>query len=165
MASGHGLVALILMLLDESTPNAVAVDIRIPPSAVKLQARFVAQWPRLAGRVTYVESSLRDVELTAEDHVVSAHACGALTDDVLSCALLAQASVAVLPCCQAEGKNDTAGLLGWMDSSLAIDVARAQRMRQAGYQIYTQTIPETITPKNRLLIAMAQRRPSPEPAT
>jgi hypothetical protein len=39
-----------------------------------------------------------------------------------------------------------------MDDALAIDVVRARRLAGQGYQIWTQHIPEDITPKNRLLI-------------
>ena len=41
---------------------------------------------------------------------------------------------------------------GWLDAPLAIDVVRAQRLRANGYRIRTQTIPDAITPKNRLLL-------------
>lgn len=157
MAAGHGLVALILLLLDDSSPNAVAVDIRIPGSSTKLREAFEAQWPRLRGRVTFVEGSLHSVELSSDDQIVSAHACGSLTDQVLDRAIVVQANVAVLPCCQAQAKSETAGLLGWLDSALAIDVTRAHRLRASGYTVITQTIPEAITPKNRLLIGVAPK--------
>jgi hypothetical protein len=39
-----------------------------------------------------------------------------------------------------------------MDDALAIDVVRARRLASQGYQIWTQRIPQDITPKNRLLI-------------
>jgi hypothetical protein len=39
-----------------------------------------------------------------------------------------------------------------MDGPLAVDAVRALRLRQAGYHVWTQTIPPAITPKNRLLI-------------
>ena len=35
---------------------------------------------------------------------------------------------------------------------MAMDVTRAGRLRAAGYHVLAQTIPETITPKNRLLL-------------
>jgi hypothetical protein len=44
---------------------------------------------------------------------------------------------------------------GWVDAPLAIDVTRAARLRANGYAVYTQRIPATITPKNRLLMAEA----------
>ena len=40
-----------------------------------------------------------------------------------------------------------------MDGPLAIDVTRAARLRADGYCVITRTIPEEITPKNRLLMA------------
>ena len=63
------------------------------------------------------------------------------------------ARVAVLPCCQDTRTGDMGGLGGWLDGPLAIDVTRAERLRTAGYTIFTRTIPADITPKNRLLIA------------
>jgi hypothetical protein len=49
-------------------------------------------------------------------------------------------------------KSSTDGLEGWMDKTLAVDTARAVRLRSKGYQIVTQQIPSDITPKNRLLM-------------
>ncbi len=83
--------------------------------------------------------------------MVAAHACGGLTDRVLTKAIEARARVAVLPCCHSFSKQDQGGLAGWLEPSLAIDVVRAARLRDAGYDVHTQTIPDTITPKNRLL--------------
>jgi hypothetical protein len=40
-----------------------------------------------------------------------------------------------------------------MDVPLAIDAARVARLRSLGYDVRTQTIPATITPKNRLILA------------
>jgi hypothetical protein len=83
--------------------------------------------------------------------VVSAHACGGLTDEVLGLAIDASARVVVLPCCQSKGKGDLGGVGGWVDAALAIDMTRAARLRAHGYSVYTQTIPSEITTKNRLL--------------
>jgi hypothetical protein len=38
---------------------------------------------------------------------------------------------------------------------LAIDIARAMRLKAHGYRVWSQTIPAKITPKNRLLLGMA----------
>jgi hypothetical protein len=152
LAAGHGLLAHLLLLLDDSSPHAVAVDKRTPPSADTLHAALVAAWPRLAGRVERRVMDLRSVQAAEGDLVVSAHACGSLTDATLDVALASRAGVAVLPCCHADRTGDTGGLLGWMDGALAMDVTRAGRLRAAGYHVLAQTIPETITPKNRLLL-------------
>jgi hypothetical protein len=49
LACGHGLLASILLLLDESTPLALGIDRALPASAAKLQAELEAAWPRLGG--------------------------------------------------------------------------------------------------------------------
>ena len=154
LACGHGLVAHLMLILDDSSPLALAADVAIPGSAAQVAAALVAEWPRLAGRVELVPRPIAEVEVLAGDVVVSAHACGPLTDEVLSKALAARARVAVLPCCHATATGDLGGLGGWLDPALAMDATRAARLRAHGYHVVTQTIPEAITPKNRLLIGM-----------
>lgn len=141
-----------MMLLDDSSPSALAVDKVLPPSSDKLHRVLVEQWPRLSGRVALVQSELGAVDILATDVVVSSHACGALTDFVLERAAAARARVAVLPCCHDLASGDAGGLSGWLEDPLAIDVMRASRLRERGYQIWTQAIPAAITPKNRLLL-------------
>ncbi|PLX88019.1 MAG: methyltransferase domain-containing protein [Desulfuromonas sp.] len=153
MACGHGLLAHIMLLLDATSPEALAVDLRLPPSATALAAELQEDWPRLQGRVTFEEKEVEQIKLTQEDVIVSAHACGALSDTILTQAVNAGTKVAILPCCHNLDVNDTGSLLGWMDGSLAIDATRVARLRQAGYRVCTQTIPGDITPKNRLLLA------------
>ena len=152
LACGHGLLAQILLLLDDTSPQALAVDLRLPPSAQTLAAALRAEWPRLEGRVRFLAADLETVPLAAADLVVSAHACGGLTDRILARAVAAGARVAVLPCCHDLAAADLGGLQGWMDGPLAVDATRAARLRAAGYRVHTQAIPAEITPKNRLLL-------------
>ncbi|MSP60780.1 MAG: methyltransferase domain-containing protein [Myxococcales bacterium] len=149
LACGHGLVAHLMLLLDDTSPCALAVDTRVAGSAPSIAAGLVGAWPRIAGRVTIEERAIAEVALTPGDLVVSVHACGALTDEVLDAALAVRARVAVLPCCQ---EARPSALAGWLDPTLAIDVARAHRLLAADYDVFTQTIAREITPKNRLLL-------------
>ena len=153
LACGHALAAHVMLLLDDSSPEALAVDLRLPPSAEKLASALLRAWPRLAGRVRLEVGAIADVQLVASDLVVSVHACGALTDEVIERAIRARARVAVLPCCHDARAADTGGLEGWLDAAMAIDVTRAARLKAAGYVVHTHRIPESITPKNRLLLA------------
>ena len=165
MACGHGLLAYLMILLDDTSPTALAVDLKVPKSAAKVGEAMAREWPRLAGRVRVEAGPLGAVELSREDVVVSAHACGRLTDEVLSRAVSASARVAVLPCCQDEAQGDDGGVGGWLDAPLAIDVTRAARLRAAGYSVFTQRIPAAITEKNRLLLgapAACERDPAAE---
>jgi hypothetical protein len=152
LLSGHGLLAHVMLLLDDSSPNAVAVDKAFAASAGTIHDALTTVWPRLAGRVAFVCDDLDRLALTSGDIVVSSHACGALTDVVLARAVAARARVAVLPCCHDADSCDVGPLAGWVDASLAIDAMRAVRLEQQRYRVWTQTIPSTITPKNRLLL-------------
>jgi hypothetical protein len=159
LAGGHGLLAQVLLILDNSSPQALSVDTALPPSSGRLHEVLVGTWPRLAGRVVFDERPLESVVLSADDLVVSAHACGALADLVLDRASAAGARVAVLPCCHDLAINDSGPLSGWVEGPLAVDVMRAVRLQQRGYRVRTQTIPAEITPKNRLLLGEPFRIP------
>jgi hypothetical protein len=152
VGAGHGLLAQVMLLLDDASPEAVAVDVAVPPSAARVHDVLVRVWPRLEGRVRWA-ADLDDVRVVPGDVVVSCHACGALTDRVIECAISARAHVAVLPCCHDVQTCDTGDLTGWLDPALAIDATRVARLREAGYQVRTQSIPVEITPKNRLILA------------
>ena len=149
---GHGLLGQMMLLLDDSSASALVVDAKIPPSARTIHDALVDVWPRLGGRVQFLEARLQEVVLEPEDVVVSSHACGALTDRVIDRALDRRVPVAVLPCCHDEATCDAGPLDGWMDHALAVDAMRAMRLARAGYQVWTQEIPHAITPKNRLLL-------------
>jgi methyltransferase family protein len=152
LGGGHGLLAAILLILDDTSPGALVVDRAIPPSAAALRDALVEDWPRLAGRIEFTVAGLEEIVIAESDLIVSAHACGGLTDVVLARAMTARARVAVLPCCHDRDACDAGGLEGWMDLGLAIDATRAARLARAGYRVRTQTIPAAITPKNRLLL-------------
>lgn len=153
LGGGHGLLAHIMLVLDDSSPEGVIVDRTSSPCAPALTAVLVRAWPRLEGRVTTMIEDLDRVTLRADDVVVASHACGRLTDVVIERAVTAGARLAVLPCCHDDTACDGGGLEGWMDYALAVDAARALTLRGRGYRVWTQTIPAEITPKNRLLLA------------
>jgi hypothetical protein len=157
LAAGHGLLAHVLMILDNSSPQALVIDTALPQSRDALHQVLVDAWPRLAGRLLFEERLLESVVLSEHDLVVSAHACGALADFVLERASAVRARVAVLPCCHTLAVNDAGPLAGWMDGALAVDAMRAIRLEQRGYRVRTFTIPAQITPKNRLLIGKPAR--------
>lgn len=152
VAGGHGLLAHAMLLLDDSSADAIVVDTSLPPSSARLHASLTDAWPRLSGRITFLTARVEDVDLRPSDIIVSVHACGGLSDVVLERAVSARARVAVLPCCHDFDVNEDGGLAGWIDRPLAVDVVRALRLKQQGYRVWTQSISGEITPKNRLLI-------------
>ncbi|MCK9997317.1 MAG: methyltransferase [Candidatus Krumholzibacteria bacterium] len=156
LAAGHGLLSAILILLDDSTETATCVDIQRPPSHEKILASLEKQWPRIKGRVRYVEGRIEEAKIPIGALLASVHACGRLTDQVLDLAINSRNRVAVLPCCHDLETCDTGGLAGWMDGPLAVDATRVARLREAGYRVQTLKIPEDVTPKNRLILGWAE---------
>jgi hypothetical protein len=154
LAAGHALVAHLLLLLDDSSDSALALDAKRVPSADRLAAALVSQWPRLGDRVRRRVGDLSSLEIDPEDLVVSVHACGALSDVVLVRAIEARAHVALLPCCHDEDTCDTGGLRGFLSIPLAIDATRVARLRASRYEVLTQRIPLEITPHNRLILGV-----------
>jgi hypothetical protein len=153
LAAGHGLLSAILLILDDTSVSATCVDIRRPASQARVRTALERHWPRIEGRLQYLEARLEDTEVPPDALLVSVHACGLLTDQVLDLAVASRCRVAVLPCCHDLGRCDGGSLAGWMDPALAVDATRVARLRCEGFRVHTSRIPEEITPKNRLLMA------------
>jgi hypothetical protein len=146
-----------MLILDDTSPSAIAIDKAQPPCAARVHEALIASWPRLAGRVSFLEGELDSAAVEAGDIVVSSHACGRLSDVVIDCASAAGARLALMPCCHDFEACDAGALTGWLDPSMAIDVARVVRLESRGYRVWTQVISPEITPKNRLILAAQTR--------
>ncbi len=153
LCAGHGLLGQLMLLLDDSSAEVQLIDPNLPPSAAAIHRALLDTWPRLEGRVHLRQRSIADTEVDCGDVVVSVHACGSLTDRVIAAAIEARARVAVMPCCHDLDVAETGDLTGWLDGPTAVDVVRASNLRARGWRVWTQTIPATITPHNRLLMA------------
>jgi hypothetical protein len=153
LCAGHGLLGHLMLLLDDSSSEVRLVDPHLPPSSDVLHRAMLAAWPRLDGRVFFEPRAISDVVVCADDVVVSVHACGGLTDQVIGAAVEARARLAVMPCCHDLDASDTGSLTGWLDGPVAVDVVRAAHLRARGWNVWTQLIPAAITPHNRLLLA------------
>lgn len=156
LACGHGLLAHIMLILDNSSIMALAVDKEIPKNAHRLSDAIVESWPRLENKVVYKEMSIQEIQVLEGDIIVSAHACGALTDLIIEKAIEKRVRISVLPCCHDFKEPGLVSLDGWMDKSLAMDTRRVFRLESEGYLVVTQKIPNEITPKNRLLMGEYQ---------
>ncbi|KAL6748699.1 hypothetical protein V8C86DRAFT_1124168 [Haematococcus lacustris] len=92
--------------------------------------------------------------------VVAVHACGALTDSVLVLASLAQAPVAVMPCCYSGTARGTPQ--AWRRSlgvAMAADMRRSYGLWDAGYEcVDFSAVPRAITPANRIIVASSRQQ-------
>ena len=174
LAGGHGFLAMCLLVLNPRLTSAVVVDRRKPDSHERLVAALSNAFPalRVHARLRYVEASIADATPTRHTTLVSVHACGDLSDLVLKLAAQAKSPVAVVPCCHrglaparafAARLNEAYGDEGTGGSgpgppicpSAAMDVARLELLRRAGFRVHARTIPREITPKNRVIVGSA----------
>lgn len=167
IACGHGLLSFALMFLNENR-SVVCIDKRMPKSATMIKDLFqeksklidVSNWD-------YVESGLDAVEpqttqeTSQKTILCGVHACGLLTDQIISLAVKSNAPVVLLPCChtrkslydetekdhlqkeQSENK---------LDIPKFIDMKRVERLKAAGYEVHQSEIPKEFTPKNKIII-------------
>lgn len=151
LCAGYGLLAQVLLLLDtDPRSTALAVDIRLPKNHVLVHDAVITAFPILAGRVTFQRARLEDVALGASDVIVSAHACGTLSDAVLSRAAAVGAHVALLPCCHlTKWRPD---LDARADPDARMDEERATWLVERGYEVTVDAIPANVSAKNRLLL-------------
>ena len=130
LAAGHGLLAHMMLLLDDTSPRAVVIDTELTASAARLHDVLIDVWPRLRDRMSFVAAPLDDVSLHVDDVVVSSHACGALTDTILEHATTADTRS---PFCRAVTTSTRAtpghSADGWMPRSPSTSVGRLDSRR------------------------------------
>lgn len=160
LACSHGLVSWALLLLcKESNASAICVDIRMPRSAEKIAAAMLEHWPSLKDRWDYVEGSLDRIVPSSSTLLVGVHACGGLSDKVISLAIQGGAPLALVPCCHSlkalppEERDELKSPRSEHDLAEYIDNNRIRRLEEAGMHVQEGWIPEKITPKNRVLFA------------
>lgn len=153
LACGHGLLAYAMLVTGGMRGSAVAVDQKLTSCGRRIASELEKRWPKLKGNVDHRELEIGNVSLCPDDIVVSVHACGGLTDEILDKAVAAGCRVAVMPCCHALNRQQKAGYDAWVSGDVAIDIERVVRLRSRGYKVHMSTISDRITPKNRLIIA------------
>lgn len=81
LACGHGLLAHIMLLLDDSSAEALAVDLDFTVNTKRLSQIIIDRWPHLENRIYYLNSRVEDIDLNPDDIAVSVHACGRLMQE------------------------------------------------------------------------------------
>ena len=151
LCAGYGLLAQVLLVLDtDARSTALAVDVRLPKNHPLVHDAVVATFPDLAGRVTFQQARLEDVALDRGDVIVSAHACGDLSDAVLSRAAAVGARVALLPCCHLTRRRPDLG--EHSGRAARIDEERVLWLVERGYDVTVDAIPANVSANNRVLL-------------
>lgn len=169
LCSGHGLTGMLFVACNPPREKsadqicAVLVDQSKPKShdVLKDIISEVCPWVAMGDSIKFVSSPMKNyVASTSESDysasiVISTHACGSLTDDVLKYATESEASaVAVMPCCYT-GTDSGApyGVRRMLGVSLSADIRRSFYLQDSEYHVDFASIPKVITPMNRIIVA------------
>ena len=164
LCCGHGLAGMLYGVFHRDVEQVLLIDRTRPGSVdVTLEAlSTVAPW--LGPKVRFDTGDLSDVPLPRGAALLGVHACGSATDGIIDRAIASGGPVGLLPCC-----HPTAGVPGPptlshnLGHGLATDIHRTYRLEAAGYHTRWSTIPDGITPMNRVIAAWLTK-PGPAPS-
>jgi len=154
LCCGHGLLGILFAMFEKSVERVYLVDKTEPPSRQKLISitKEVAPWTAEKLHNKAVKISTESEWLNKGMAVVSAHACGKLTDLCIDIALKAEGNLAILPCCYPKKACQAPQALQLnLGFETAFDVDRTYRLESNGYQVRWDSIPAAISPMNRII--------------
>jgi len=151
---GHGLLGILFAMFEKSVERVVLIDRTEPPSRQKLIAcaTAIAPWVEAKIENRAEKISLGDERIPMGAGVVSAHACGSLSDLCIDIAIEKAGPVAILPCCYPKRACEAPQALQMVfGMEAAYDIHRTYRLENARYNVQWAAIPPQISPMNRVL--------------
>ena len=154
LCCGHGLIGILFAMFERDVDHVVLIDQNEPESRRKLidVANNVAPWVsgKIDDRVGMINAE--DFLIEPGAAIVSAHACGVLSDLCVDIAIRSGGPIAILPCCYPRSACAAPlSLQTQFGHEVAFDIDRTYRLEAAGYQVRWGTIPQDITPMNRVI--------------
>lgn len=178
IAAGHGLLAWALLILDDEYRKqeselqpltAFCLDVQMPKSAELIQASMLEKFPHLTEQFDYVEGRLEQLIPHKSCLLAGVHACGTLSDVLVSTAAESGVSLALVPCCHSRkakvlqacasrfAKEEYDAILNTKgkipDLANLLDSARIAALKNSGMDVQEASIPNLFTDKNRLIMA------------
>jgi len=154
LCCGHGLLGILFAMFERDVQHVMLIDQNEPESRKKLiaVANHVAPWieSKIDNRATKI--SIDDSWIEPGVAIVSAHACGVLSDLCINIAIKSGGPIGILPCCYPKSACAAPqSLQTQFGLETAFDIDRTYRLERAGYRVRWGAIPEEITPMNRIV--------------
>ena len=154
LCCGHGLTGILFAMFERDVERVILIDQNEPESRQKLIAVASGVAPWIADKIDNREAkiSIDDAWIEPGVSIVSAHACGVLSDLCVDIAIKSGGPVAILPCCYPKSAcNAPLSLQTQFGLETAFDIDRTYRLEAAGYRVRWGSIPKKITPMNRII--------------
>ena len=156
LCCGHGLLGILFATFERKVDRVILVDKASNPNRNRLLdiAARVAPWvpQKIENHVSKIEKNADWIVPGCS--IVSAHACGVLSDLCIDIAIETGGPIAILPCCYPRlACRAPLALQTKFGLDTAFDIDRTYRLEAAGYQVRWAEIPQAITPMNRILYA------------
>lgn len=155
LCCGHGFVGILFAIFERKVSKVYLVDRTEPESRKKLIEACMKVAPWIEDKIINIEDKISTESDWLEEgmSVISTHACGVLSDLTLDIALKVKGNTAILPCCYPESKcSAPMALRSILGFETAFDIDRTYKLETAGYHVYWNSIPSSITPMNRVVI-------------
>ena len=156
LCCGHGLIGVLFAMFEKRVDRVILADRETPPSRLKLVeiANGIAPWVEPKIENVQAKLSAGDGMVPQGAAVVSAHACGVLSDLCIEIAIGSGGPLAILPCCYPKSACEAPqSIVSALGLTMAFDVDRTYRLEAAGYLVRWTSIPAAITPMNRIICA------------
>lgn len=156
LCCGHGLLGILFAVFERKVERVILLDKIEPESRAKLIAAVAGVAPWISDKVGSEQAKIDAAAecLPPACSIVSAHACGVLSDQCIDIAIATQAPLAILPCCYPKSSCDAPpAIRAAFGLEAAYDIDRTYRLESSGYLVRWAEIPRVITPMNRILIA------------
>ena len=156
LCCGHGLLGLLFAIFERKVSKVYLVDRHEPESRQRLINACLKVAPWIENKIHSVSDMISPESEWLEDgmSVLGIHACGILTDLCIDIGITTGGHIAIMPCCYPEKKCPAPlSLQENLGFETAFDVHRTYNLENAGYHVNWHSIPSSITPMNRVIIA------------
>ncbi len=163
LCCGHGLLGILFAMFERDVDRVLLIDQDEPESRQKLIAIASEVAPWVADKVDSRQEkiSIEDDWIEPSMAIMSAHACGALSDLCIDIAIKSGGPIAILPCCYPKSAcSAPLSVQTAFGLEQAFDIDRTYRLESAGYRIRWGSIPAEITPMNRIIYGTKKHQPA-----
>lgn len=162
LCCGHGLVGILFAMFERKVANVFLIDKSENENRLKLMelATECAPWiaHKLDMRVAKIDSEGPWNKPDSGVAIVSAHACGQLSDICIRIAVQNKGPLAILPCCYPRTECEAPlAIQTQFGLETAFDIHRTYILEQANYQVRWAEIPPQITPMNRVIYGQQKK--------